>query len=249
MRRVRIVLSAVIVAVGAICLPATAQATFGISNFEVQATNEGGWRPTCRRAPIPARSTTTIDLNLEGGTPASPAAPSAKATSATSTSKLPAGLIENPAARPGVQRRPVRHAALSPFETEPLRRELPRQQPGRGDHPAHLLAGGIAAASASSTSRRRRASPPRSAPAPSACRSRSLPASARPEANTALTLDLAQLPPELRPARPRTDHLGDALEHHPQRRTRQLPERGRTGRSLGQMLGRPAEGQSRRRPT
>jgi hypothetical protein len=114
-RRVRCALSAVIVVVGAVCLPATAQAAFGISDFGVQAINEGG-TPDLQAGSHPWELDTTVNFKLEEGMPA-PGGPYSEGDLRDLNLEEPAGLIENPAALSQCGAVQFDTPRVSPFES------------------------------------------------------------------------------------------------------------------------------------
>ena len=141
---------------------------------------------------------------------------------------------------------------VSPFEASRSGESCPAEHPGRhGRGPDQPRRRGAAALRPLQPRLRRPASRPRSASPPSARRSSSTSTlRSGADGTYVLALEAAEdVPQALDLARPRPGALGHPLGRLPQRRARQLPERGRARLPLGQMLGRAAERLPARAPT
>ena len=162
---------------------------------------------------------------------------------------MPPGLIVNPNALDKCSLLDFHIPRDSPFEDSRSGESCPTAPRSARSRWPRASAGARCAASASSTSTRRRASRSSSASPPTGRRSSSTPTcTASPDGSYAMTLEARGLPPVPGHPRPGDLALGHPLGRLPQRRTRQLPERGRARLPLGQMLGRRTR-RSRTRPT
>ena len=223
-------------------VPGAAQADFGFlpgaDGFQVTASEEDG--SLARTAGShPAQITTEINFKLA---PESPDEPDVQFTDGDLKDlhiDLPPGLIENPTAVPQCGATCSSDAAGLALRRSRSGESCPdKTQIGTVTIQSSYVGGGKPAPSASSTWRRRRVRRRSSASLPTARRSRSLLASAKPAANTASPSTFSTSPSNST-STASSSRSGATPGHRPRRRARQLPERGRPRLSPGQVLGRP----------
>ena len=153
--------------------------------------------------------------------------------------EMPPGLIENPTAT---------HQIYCKAKEFAMHRESPWETSLSGESCADKTQIGVITVRSSTAARRAPSGSSTSPPPGRARRARRQPlrradrlraaTSAKPKANTALTLQTAGTSRSGLTSRPHGDDLGHSLVGRPQRPARQLPQRGRTALRLGQMLGR-----------
>ena len=107
--------AAVIAVAGAAWLPATAQASFGISNFKVEAQEHDG-TPDTQAGSHPYEMTTTVNFKLSGESPVPPGGPFTEGDLRDLHLELPPGLIEDPGAVPKCSQAAFNTPRESPFE-------------------------------------------------------------------------------------------------------------------------------------
>ena len=232
--------AAVIVVAGAALLTPPAAQAFAISSFYAEVTAEGG-APATQAGSHPVALRMELELNEAGAGPF--------------TRRRPAR--PRPRAAAGADRKPHRGAGCSQADFHTPRAISLRSRASRARAaPTRPRSGRVTLRSSLRRRRnpqlrpvqprtRRPARPPSSAPTPTARRSSSSPRCARPTANTGSPWKPSDVSQLLDLSRIELTLWGTPWSVLPQRPARQLPERGRTGLRLGEML---ESGARRRNP-
>ena len=188
MKRLGVIFAALAIAAA---IPAVAQAAFEVSRIRSPAARARAAPRRRRPDRTPSRWNSRSGSNSTGG----PGAGDLRDLDL----ELPPGLIENPNAVPVCTQADFHTPRSSPWEAEPLGRELPGPHPGRHRHPRSApTVAAKPAPSASSTSRRRRARRRSSAATPTGCRSIFVPRIRQAEGDYGITLQAAQRLPAAR---------------------------------------------------